>query len=145
MKRFLAIALSLIACALFAGPAASAQLTKCRISYDLKGWSVFYKTSNGTGRITCTNGQSADVRLSAHGGGVTFGSFTVIGGKGTFSSVRDFADLYGTYVEATAHAGAGGSTDARAMAKGDVNLILSGTGQGLSLGFAFGAFTIQPR
>ena len=34
---------------------------------------------------------------------------------------------------------------ARAMAKGDVNLLLAGTGQGLSLGFAFGAFKIQPR
>jgi hypothetical protein len=145
MRRFLAIALSMTTCVLLAGPVASAQLTKCRISYDLKGWSVFYKTSKGTGRITCTNGQSANVSLSAHGGGVTFGTFKVIGGKGAFSSVRDIVDLYGTYVEATAHAGAGGSTDARAMAKGEVNLSLVGTGQGVSLGVAFGGFTIQPR
>ncbi len=145
MRRFLAIALSMTACVLFAGPVASAQLAKCRISYDLKGWSVFYKTSKGTGRITCTNGQSADVRLRAHGGGVTFGTIEVIGGKGRFSSVRDIADLYGTYVEATAHAGAGGSTDARAMMKGEVSLSLAGTGQGVNLGVAFGGFTIQPR
>ena len=145
MRRFLAIALLMTACVLFAGPVASAQSTKCQISYDLKGWSVFYKTSKGTGRITCTNGQSSDVRLSAHGGGLTFGTFTVIDGMGTFSSVRDIADLYGSYVEATAHAGAGGSTAARAMAKGDVNLFLAGTGQGVSLGFAFGALRIQPR
>jgi hypothetical protein len=145
MRRFLIIALSMTACVLLAEPVASAQLTKCQISYDLEGWSVFYKTSKGTGRITCTNGQSADVGLSAHGGGVTFGIFKVTGGKGSFSSVRDIADLYGTYVEATAHAGAGGSTDARAMAKGEVSLSLAGTGQGVNLGVAFGGFTIQPR
>lgn len=145
MERFLAIALSMTACVLLAGPAASAQLTKCKISYDLKGWSVFYKTSKGTGRITCTNGQSADVDLRAHGGGLTFGKFEVTGGKGTFSSVRDIADLYGTYVEATAHAGAGASTDARVMAKGEVSLSLAGTGQGVNIGIAFGGFTIQPR
>jgi len=145
MRRFLAIALSMTTCVLLAGPVASAQLAKCRISYDLEGWSVFYKTSKGTGRITCTNGQSANVSLSAHGGGVTFGKFKVIGGKGAFSSVRDIVELYGTYAEATVHAGAGGSTDARAMAKGDVNLSLAGTGQGVNLGIAFGGFTIQPR
>lgn len=145
MRRLLATALSMTACVLLAGPANSAQLTKCRISYDLKGWSVFYKTSKGTGRITCSNGQSANVRLSAHGGGVTLGKFEVTGGKGTFSSVRDIADLYGTYVEAAAHAGAGGSTDARTMAKGEVSLSLAGTGQGVNLGISLGGFTIQPR
>jgi hypothetical protein len=145
MRRFLAIAVSMTACFLLAGPAASAKLTKCQISYDLEGWSVFYKTSKGTGRITCANGQSAYVGLSAHGGGVTFGKFRVTGGKGTFSSVRDIADLYGTYVEATAHAGAGGSTDARVMAKGEVSLSLAGKGQGVNLGIAFGGFTIQQR
>ena len=145
MRRFLAVALSMTACVLWAGPVASAQLTKCQISYDLEGWSVFYKTSKGKGRITCANGQSANVSLSAHGGGVTFGKFKVIDGKGTFSGVLDIAELYGTYVEATAHAGAGGSTDARVMAKGEVSLSLVGTGQGVNLGFAFGGFTIQPR
>lgn len=145
MRRFLAAALLMTACMLPAGPAASADLTKCRISYDLKGWSAIYKTSKGTGHITCNNGQSADVSLSAHGGGVTFGTIEVIGGRGKFSGVRDIADLYGTYVEATAHAGAGGAADARAMAKGNVSLSLAGTGQGLSLGFAFGGFTIRPR
>ena len=59
--------------------------------------------------------------------------------------MRDIVDLYGTYVEATAHAGAGGSTDARTMAKGQVNLSLAGTGQGVNLGIAFGGFTIRPR
>jgi hypothetical protein len=145
MRRFLAIALSMITCVLLAGPAAATQLAKCKISYDLESWSVFYKTSKGTGRITCTNGQSANVGLSARGGGVTFGTFEVIGGKGTFSGVRDIANLYGTYVEATAHAGAGGSTDARVMVKGEASLFLAGKGQGVNLGIAFGGFTIQPR
>jgi hypothetical protein len=145
MRRSLTIALSIAACVLLAGPAASARLAKCQISYDLEGWSAFYKTSKGTGRITCANGQSAAVSLRAHGGGMTFGKFSVIGGKGTFSSVRDIADLYGTYVEATAHAGAGGSTEARVMVKGDVSISLARGGQGVNLGVAFEGFTIQPR
>jgi hypothetical protein len=145
MRRFPAIALAITTGLFLAGPVASAQLAKCQISYDLKGWSVFYNTSKGKGRITCSNGQSANVGLSARGGGVTFGRFEVTGGTGTFSSVRDIAELYGTYVEATAHAGAGGSTDARVMSKGEVSLSLAGTGRGVNLGVAFGGFTIQPR
>ena len=33
----------------------------------------------------------------------------------------------------------------RVMMKGDVNLSLSGTGQGINLGIAFGRFRIEPR
>ena len=126
-------------------PASSAELVKCSMNYELKGWSVFYKTSRGSGRITCSNGQTADVNIVTHGGGVTFGTTEVIDGKGSFSSVRDISDLYGTYAEADAHAGAGRSADARAMMKGNVNLSLSGTGQGINLGFAFGRFGIEPK
>ena len=145
MRRFLvSILLAAFAVALGA-PAASARLAKCHLAYDLEGWSVFYKRATGTGRITCDNGQSGNVRISAHGGGISFGTMEVVGGKGTFSGVRDIAELYGTYVEAAAHAGVGGSTDARAMTKGNVSLSLAGTGQGLNIGFGFGGFTIEPR
>ena len=42
-------------------------------------------------------------------------------------------------------AGAGGSVDARVLVKGNVNLSLAGTGQGINLGIAFGSFRIVPR
>ena len=128
-----------------AAPAAADGLTKCRMTYDLSGWAVIYKTSKGTGRITCDNGQAANVRISTHGGGATVGTSTVVGGRGVFSGAGDIEELYGTYVEATAHAGAGASSDARAMTKGNVSLSLAGTGQGFNVGVAFGGFTIEPR
>ena len=130
---------------LLATPAASADMIKCELTYDLKGWSVFYKHAKGAGHITCSNGQEADVRIVTHGGGISFGTHEVIDGRGSFSAVRDINELYGGYAEATAHAGAGSSVDARAMMKGNVNLSLSGTGQGVNVGFAFGRFSIEPK
>ena len=136
-----------VACAalLLATPAASAEMIKCKLTYNLKGWSILYKYAKGSGRITCSNGQKADVAIVTHGGGISFGTHEVIEGKGTFSAVRDIVELYGGYVEATAHAGAGASADARGMMKGNVNLSMSGTGQGINLGFAFGSFSIEPK
>ena len=32
--------------------------TRCRMTFDLKGWSVFYKRAKGTGVIRCDNGQN---------------------------------------------------------------------------------------
>jgi hypothetical protein len=49
-------------------------LTKCKMEFSLAGWSVFYSTANGSGTITCDNGQSARVSLRAKGGGLTPGS-----------------------------------------------------------------------
>ena len=49
------------------------KMVKCRMVYDLKGWSVFYKTAEGSGRVTCSNGQSANVKIRVTGGGLTFG------------------------------------------------------------------------
>jgi len=132
-----------VATLLLAAPA-SAQLTFCKLSYDLSGWSFLYKKSTGTGRITCPNGQALDVSVEAHGGGATFGTHEIVGGVGAFSGVRDVNDLIGRYFEVNAHGGAGGAGDARFMVKGDANLSLAGTGQGVSIGFAFGSFRIAP-
>ena len=139
------LTLLLLSLAVAVGPASSAQRTKCRLSYDLEGWSAFYKVANGSGRITCSNGQAADVTIETRGGGISFGTTKVIGGKGVFSQVNDIRDLYGSYGEAVAHAGAGESAAARFMVKGNVNLSLHGTGQGISVGIAFGSFKIKPR
>lgn len=133
------------AAALLLSAPASAEMVKCRMKYDLSGWSFIYRYGQGTGHITCSNGQASKVRITTNGGGATLGTEKVLGGTGIFSQVTDISDLYGTYVEAGAHAGAGGSADARAMMKGNVNLSLSGVGQGINLGIAFGAFNISPR
>jgi hypothetical protein len=133
------------AAVLLAWPAASAEMIQCKLRYDLEGWSILYKQAKGSGRITCSNGQAADVRIATYGGGLTLGTHKVIGGTGSFSAVGDISELYGSYAEADVHAGAGGSANARAMMKSNVNLTLAGTGQGIGLGLAFGAFNIHPK
>ena len=57
--------------------------TDCRMSFELKSWSVFYKSGKGKGTITCDNGQSAPVKIRTHGGGVScnFGRIRGIGGE----------------------------------------------------------------
>jgi len=138
--------LAATAAALFlAAPAGSAEMIKCRLKFGLEGWSFIYKYTKGEGTISCSNGSSAAVRITTNGGGLSVGSHKVIDGVGAFSQVESLDDLYGTYVELDAHAGAGGAADARAMMKNNVSLSLAGLGQGINLGITLGAFNISPR
>jgi hypothetical protein len=118
-------------------------LTDCTMTFNLKGWSAFYKTSKGEGTIRCDNGQSAHVRIKATGGGLTFGKSEIVDGTGKFTGARGISELFGSYIQSEAHAGAGKSADAQALTKGEVSLALKGTGRGVDIGFAFGKFTIE--
>ena len=144
MMRWTARIAAVSAALLLAWPAA-AEMTKCKIQYDIAGWSILYEHSTGSGRITCSNGQVADIRIATHGGGPSLGINRVINGTGTFSAVADIGELFGGYAEAIAHAGAGGAVTARVAMKHNANLALASTGQGISLGLAFGSFRIQPK
>jgi len=125
------------------GTGGSEKLLACRMTFNLKGWSAFYKTAQGDGTITCDNGQKAKVRIKATGGGLTFGKSEIVGGTGRFTGARSLDELFGSYVQSEAHAGAGKSADAQALTKGEVSLALHGTGRGVNIGFAFGKFTIE--
>ena len=118
-------------------------MTDCEMTFNMKGWSAFYKTAKGDGTIKCSNGQTARVTIRAKGGGFTFGKSEVIGGIGKFSESRGIEELFGSYVQSEAHAGAGKSVAAQALTKGEVSLSLAGTGRGVDFGFAFGKFTIE--
>ena len=131
--------------ALAAAPARAAGEVDCKLRFDLAGWSVFYKTASGEGTVSCDNGQRMAVRISAKGGGLSFGKSRIENGVGEFSGVHDIRDVLGTYATAEAHAGAVKSSKAQAMTKGEVSLALAGTGEGFDLGVAFGAFTIEAR
>lgn len=122
----------------------SAASVKCQMKFTLKGWSAFYKTAKGEGTITCSNGQTAHVKIKAKGGGLTFGKSEIVDGTGKFSAVRNISETFGSYVQSEAHAGAGKSVDAQALTKGEVSLALAGKGRGIDVGFAFGKFTITP-
>lgn len=137
-----ALLLSLIAVAPAAG---MAKTTVCRMDYTLKGWSAFYKTSRGSGTITCDNGQTARAKIAATGGGLTAGKSEIRDGHGTFSEVADIKELFGSYANANAAAGAGKSSEAQALTKGEVSLALAGKGTGMELGVSFGKFTITRR
>jgi hypothetical protein len=127
------------------GATAQAGSVDCKLKFTISGWSAFYKRSDGTGTITCTNGQSMRVTLRGRGGGPTVGKSTIRNGTGEFSGVSDIRELLGTYVSAEAEAGAVKSAKANVVTKGEVSLALSGTGEGWAVGVAFGKLTIKRR
>ena len=59
----------------------AASAVECEMKFSMSGWSAFYKRADGTGHVTCDNGQSATVRLQARGGGldVQAGQYVVVG------------------------------------------------------------------
>lgn len=131
--------------ALAPAPHARAADLDCEMTFTMSGWSAFYKTVKGTGVVRCDNGTSLPVRISAKGGGLTFGKSRIDDGRGEFSGVADIRETLGTYAAAEAHAGAVRSSKAQVVTKGEVSLALAGTGKGWDLGVAFGNFVIEPR
>jgi len=127
-----------------AAPAAGAT-TKCTMKFSLKEWSAFYKKADGQGTITCENGQTATVRITARGGGLTAGKGEIRDGKGTFSEVSDINELFGTYVAAEASAGVVKNAAASVVTKGEITLGLEGKGTGWELGVSFGKFIITRK
>lgn len=132
----------LLAALALPGVAGASTLT-CKLKFTMSGWSVFYKTSSGSGTIRCSNGQSMTVKIKAKGGGLTVGKSRIDHGTGEFAGVHRIDDVLGSYATAEAHAGAAKSSKAQVMTKGDVSLALAGTGQGWDLGVAFGKFTLS--
>ena len=127
---------------LFVAEAAQAG-TVCQMTFTMSGWSAFYKTSSGTGVIKCDNGQKAKVNVSSKGGGITFGRSKIKDAIGKFTEVDDISDLYGSYGQGEAHAGAGKSAKASVVTKGDISLAIAGKGTGVDVGISFGKFTIE--
>lgn len=137
-----ALCMSILLAAL-AAPAHAAGPIDCSLDFDLAGWSVFYKTSSGTGTVSCSNGERMTVKLQSRGGGLSFGKSRIDNGSGEFSGLRHIEDALGSYATAEAHAGAFKSSKAQVLTKGDVSLALAGTGRGWDVGIAFGRFTIS--
>jgi hypothetical protein len=117
--------------------------TVCEMTFTMSGWSAFYKTSSGTGVIKCDNGQKAKVNVSSKGGGITFGRSKIKDAIGKFTEVDDISDLFGSYGQGEAHAGAGKSAKASVVTKGDISLAIAGKGTGVDVGISFGKFTIE--
>ncbi|MEO6925339.1 MAG: hypothetical protein ABI129_01620 [Rhodanobacter sp.] len=118
---------------------------KCDLVYNLSGWSLIYKHAEGSGTISCNNGQHAKVKISVVGGGLTAGKYRINDGKGEISNVHGIKEVFGDYAQAGAEAGVVKSSQAQVLTKGTVSLALAGTGEGVNLGISAGKFTISRR
>ncbi|MGP1664611.1 MAG: hypothetical protein ACTS5I_01590, partial [Rhodanobacter sp.] len=99
IKRTFGMAALVFACAgaMTALPATNAQAAeatvKCDLAFNLSGWSLIYKHAEGHGTITCNNGQSAKVKITVVGGGITAGKYHINDGKGEISKVHSISDV----------------------------------------------------
>ena len=121
--------------------AAEANLD-CKMKFSLTGWSVIYKHAEGSGVVSCENGKSMNVKISAKGGGLTVGKSHIDNGTGKFTDVHKIQDVLGTYAQGDASIGAGKSGTAQVLTKGTVSLALAGAGEGIDLGVSVGGFSI---
>ena len=140
------VALALVAVlgmATLGASAAQAAELDCKMTFNLKGWSAIYKHSSGNGVVTCNNGQSMRIKITANGGGLTAGKTRIDNGTGKFSDVHNINDVLGAYVQGEATAAAGKSGTAQVLTKGTVSLALAGTGEGIALGVSVGRFEIS--
>jgi hypothetical protein len=115
---------------------------KCHLTYSLSGWSALYQHAQGRGHVSCSNGASAPVSISMHGGGLTAGKFRV-SGKGDISNVYGIDEVFGSYAQAGASGGVVDSGTAQVLTKGTVSIALTGTGEGVNLGLAVDKFDIE--
>ncbi|HUH30437.1 MAG TPA: hypothetical protein VLZ55_03565 [Rhodanobacter sp.] len=151
IKHTLGMAALVLACAAAATalPSSSAHAAdasvKCDLVYNLAGWSLLYKHAEGSGTVTCSNGQHARVKIAVVGGGLTAGKYRINDGKGEISKVHNINEVFGDYVQAGAEAGVVKSSQAQVLTKGTTSLALAGTGEGVNLGVSVGKFTISKR
>ncbi len=115
----------------------------CHMTFTLHGWSAIYNTATGSGTVTCDNGRTMHVRLSAKGGGLSVGKYKLDKGRGVFSDVTNIDQVLGTYARASAEAGAANSAQASVMTKGDISLAIRGHGTGWNVGVGLSGFTIK--
>ena len=139
------LGLALAASALMPVVAHASGPLDCELRFNMQGWSAFYKTAEGEGTVTCSNGERLPVRITSRGGGITFGKSRIDNGRGEFSGIYNIRDVLGGYAAAEAHAGAGKSSKAQVVTKGSVSLALTGTGSGWDIGVSVGNFVLSER
>ncbi|HLY53557.1 MAG TPA: hypothetical protein VKQ31_11145 [Steroidobacteraceae bacterium] len=116
----------------------------CRLSFSLHGWSAIYSHAEGKGTVSCDDGSTMPVLISAKGGGLTAGRTQVDNGIGRFTHVHTIDDVLGRYAQGEAHAGLTRSATAQVLTKGTVTLALHGSGEGIDLGVDVGEVTLKP-
>lgn len=146
MKQHLnacALAVLLAACTVPSFSSAADAELDCKLRFSLHTWSIIYKRAEGSGVVTCENGTSMHVTISAKGAGLTVGKSKVDNGTGRFTDVHNINEVLGSYAQGEAHAGAVKSGTAQVLTKGTVSLALAGAGEGVDLGIDVGEFTLS--
>ena len=140
-----AVASALVLALAISAPTARADAElDCRLDFNLTTWSAIYKHAEGSGTVTCENGQSMPVLIKARGAGLTVGKSHIDNGHGRFSDVHTIGEITGNYAQAEAHAGLVKSGSAQLLTKGNVSLALAGGGEGVALGVDVGTLHIDP-
>lgn len=145
MKNTLSLLLvvgSLLIATLQAASAADRDLS-CKLTFSSKEWSALYASAVGQGTVTCKDGSSMPVAISAKGLGITAGKWRIIDGKGTFTHVANINDVIGSYLSVSGDIGVSKAGTARALTKGNVSLVLAGKGEGFDVGIAISDFKIS--
>lgn len=114
----------------------------CKMTYKLKGWSFAYKQYDGTGEVSCNNGQSARVILASKSLGFSIG-VSEIEGTGQFTELKDINEIYGTFASLEGHAGVTKSAAGQILTRGIISLALSGEGRGIDIGVTLGGLKIS--
>lgn len=120
------------------------KLGTCSMTYKLEGFSLAYKQYDGTGEISCRNGQKAPVTLSSKSIGFTIG-YGVIEGEAYFTDVKYIGEIYGDYISLGNHFGFKNSVDRQVLTRGEISLVMLGRGKGFNIGFTIGDLSIKPR
>lgn len=137
------IRVSIITAMLLVAAAPLLASTDCELRYKLDSWSLLYKEAKGHGVVRCDNGQWSPVVITARGVGLSIGKAKIDDGKGRFSEVKNLSEVFGTYVQAEAHAGVLKSGEASVLTKGPVSLAQAGNGRGVGLGVDVSRMTIR--
>jgi hypothetical protein len=114
----------------------------CKMSYRLKGWSFAYKQYDGSGEVSCSNGQRAHVILESKSLGLSIGA-SEVEGTGQFTALKDINEIYGTFASLEGHAGVTKSAAGQVLTRGVISLALSGEGRGIDIGVTLGGLKIS--
>lgn len=143
LKKLTILAGFLSIAAVTAPVQASGSYISCSMDYKLSGWSFVVRHYDGSGNVTCSNGQRAQVKLRSRGVGFTIGK-SDLDGTGYFSELKDISEIYGAFVALEGHVGVIRSGHGQVMTRGVVSLVISGTGRGFDIGVTLGGLDISP-
>lgn len=146
MNRFIPPLLAAAALMAASGMSAAADTElSCNLKFTSRQWSAVYSSAEGEGTVSCDNGASLPVTISAKGIGLTAGKWKITDGTGKFTRVSAIEDVLGSYLAVSGDAGVAKAGTAQVLTKGKVSLALAGKGEGFDIGIAISDFKIAKR